>query len=78
MAHDAQQRRTGKYITGTASTAREKFQKFAESLPRAIGNPLYHWTHLELKRYFGCDKTLNGDTAEEIWNLCNESCSSPI
>ena len=66
-----------KYITGTASTAREKFQKFAESLPRAIGNPLYHWTHLELKRYFGCDKTLNGDTAEEIWNLCNEKLQQP-
>jgi glucuronate isomerase len=59
-----------KYITGD-STDREKFQKFAESLPRAIGNPLYHWTHLELKRYFGYDGVLNGDTAEEVWNLCN-------
>ncbi len=66
-----------KYITGTASTAREKFQKFAEALPRAIGNPLYHWTHLELKRYFGCDKQLNGDTAEEIWNLCNKRLQDP-
>lgn len=59
-----------KYITGD-STDREKFQRFAESLPRAIGNPLYHWTHLELKRYFGYDGALNGDTAEEVWNLCN-------
>ena len=66
-----------KYITGTASTPREKFQKFAEALPRAIGNPLYHWTHLELKRYFHCDKQLNGDTAEEIWNLCNERLQQP-
>ena len=66
-----------KYITGEKSTAREKFQKFAEALPRAIGNPLYHWTHLELKRYFGCDKPLNGDTAEEIWNLCNEKLQQP-
>ena len=66
-----------KYITGEKSTAREKFQKFAETLPRAIGNPLYHWTHLELKRCFGCDKQLNGDTAEEIWNLCNEKLHQP-
>ena len=40
------------YITGNAPE-REKFQKFAEALPRAIGNPMYHWCHLELKRYFG-------------------------
>lgn len=60
-----------KYITGKESTDREKFQKFAEALPRAIGNPLYHWTHLELKRYFGYDGVLNADTAEEVWNLCN-------
>lgn len=59
-----------KYITGD-STDREKFQMFAESLPKAIGNPLYHWTHLELKRYFGYDGVLNADTAEEVWNLCN-------
>jgi len=59
-----------KYITGD-STDREKFQMFAEALPKAIGNPLYHWTHLELKRYFGYDGVLNADTAEEVWNLCN-------
>lgn len=58
-------------ITGDASD-REKFQQFAEALPKAIGNPLYHWTHLELKRYFGYDGVLNADTAEEVWNLCNE------
>lgn len=58
-------------ITGTGSD-REKFQQFAEMLPKAIGNPLYHWTHLELKRYFGYDGVLNGDTAEEVWNLCNK------
>ena len=40
------------YITGSAPD-REKFQKFAEALPRAIGNPMYHWCHLELKNYFG-------------------------
>ncbi len=56
------------YITGGASD-REKFQKFAEALPKAIGNPLYHWCHLELKNYFGYEGVLNGDTAEEVWNL---------
>lgn len=58
------------YITGGASD-REKFQKWAETLEKAIGNPLYHWSHLELKRYFGYEGYLNGDTAEEVWNLCN-------
>jgi glucuronate isomerase len=57
-------------ITGSAGD-REKFQKFAEALPKAIGNPMYHWTHLELKRYFGYNGVLNADTAEEVWNLCN-------
>ena len=58
------------YITG-AATDREKFQKWAETLELAIGNPLYHWSHLELQRYFGYHGVLNGDTAEEVWNLCN-------
>ena len=58
-------------ITGCADN-RTKFQRFAEALPKAIGNPMYHWTHLELKRYFGYNGILNGDTAEEVWNLCNE------
>ncbi len=56
------------YITGDAP-AREKFQKFAESLPRAIGNPMYHWCHMELKNYFGFEGVLNGNTAEEVWQL---------
>ncbi len=60
-----------KYITGDASD-REKFQKWAETMPKLIGNPLYHWSHLELKYYFGFEGNLNGDTAEEVWNLCNE------
>ena len=59
------------YITGTKSD-RERFQKFAEALPMAIGNPMYHWTNLELRKYFGYQGVLNGDTAEEVWNLCNE------
>nr|WP_314459236.1 glucuronate isomerase [uncultured Clostridium sp.] len=60
-----------KYITGDA-TDREKFQKWAETMPKLIGNPLYHWSHLELQRYFGYTGYLNADTAEEVWNLCNE------
>lgn len=59
------------YITGDAPD-REKFQKWAETLEMAIGNPLYHWSHLELQRYFGYNGHLNGQTAEEVWNLCNE------
>jgi len=49
----------------------DKFQAFAKALPYAIGNPIYHWTHLELKRYFGIDEVLNGETADKIWE---ESC----
>lgn len=60
-----------RYITGDAPD-REKFQKWAETLEMAIGNPLYHWSHLELKKYFGYTGYLNSETAEEVWNLCNE------
>ncbi len=63
-------------ITGSASD-RIKFQRFAEALPLAIGNPMYHWTHLELKRYFDIDKPLTGESAEEIWNICNEKLQTP-
>ncbi|WP_033171338.1 glucuronate isomerase [Selenomonas sp. ND2010] len=59
-----------KYITGEASD-REKFQKFAETLPKAMGNPIYLNTHIELKRFFGCEEFLSGDTAEKIWNEAN-------
>ncbi len=59
-----------KYVTGDSSD-REKFQAWAETMPKLIGNPLYHWSHLELRRYFGYEGYLNGDTAEEVWNLCN-------
>ena len=50
----------------------EKFKAFARTVPMLIGNPIYHWTHLELKRYFGIDETLSEDTCEAIWNKCNE------
>ena len=66
-----------RYITGDA-TDREKFQKWAETLEVAIGNPLYHWSHLELKKYFGYDGYLNGDTAEEVWELCNKKLQNGL
>lgn len=56
------------YITSDAP-AREKFQKFAQVLPRAIGNPMYHWCHMELKNYFGYQGVLNETTAQEVWQL---------
>ena len=64
------------YITGDAPD-REKFQKWAETLELAIGNPLYHWSHLELRRYFGYEGVLNGDTAQEVWELCNQKLQEP-
>ncbi|WP_251495549.1 glucuronate isomerase [Otoolea muris] len=64
------------YITGDAPD-REKFQKWAETLETLIGNPLYHWSHLELQRYFGYKGHLSGETAEEVWNLCNEKLRTP-
>lgn len=63
------------FITGNRSD-KEKFFKWAETLPEAIGNPVYHWTHLELKRFFGIEKILSPETAEEIWNSCNEKLQS--
>ena len=60
-----------RFITGDAGD-REKFQKWAETLEMAIGNPLYHWSHLELKRYIGYDGCLNGRTAQEVWELCSD------
>ncbi|WP_047394724.1 glucuronate isomerase [Cetobacterium sp. ZOR0034] len=60
-----------KYITGDA-TDFEKFLAFAETMEYAYGNPLFHWSHLELKRYFGIEEVLNRKTAEIIWNKANE------
>jgi glucuronate isomerase len=58
-------------ITGNAPDA-SKFMAFAEALPYAIGNPMYHWAHLELKRYFDIEEQLDMTTAENIWDVCNE------
>lgn len=64
-----------KYITGDASDY-EKFQAFAKVMPYLIGNPMYHWSHLELKRYFGIEETLSPKTCEAIWTKCNEIINS--
>lgn len=64
-----------KYITGDASD-HDKFIAWAKCLGKAIGNPLHHWSHLELQRYFDCYKPLNENTAEEIWELCNKKLQS--
>jgi glucuronate isomerase len=60
-----------KYISGEA-TDHEKFLKWADTMPFCIRNPLYHWTHLELKRYFGIGKLLSRETAEEIYEKCSQ------
>ncbi len=64
-----------KYITGDASDW-EKFEKYAEVLGKAIGNPLYHWSHLELRRFFGYEGILNKQTAKEVWETANAKLQS--
>jgi glucuronate isomerase len=58
------------YITGDKPDY-EKFKKWAELMPYLIGNPLYHWNHLELQRYFGISEPLSSDTCDMIWEKCN-------
>ena len=66
-----------RFITGDAPD-REKFQKWAETIPLTLRNPLYHWSHLELKRPLGItDRLLGPDTAEGIWNECNAKLALP-
>lgn len=66
-----------RFCTGDASD-REKFQAWAETVPKCLRNPLYHWTHLELKRPFGIDdRLLSGGTAQSIWDECNERLAEP-
>lgn len=65
-----------KYITGDASDF-DKFIKYAETLPFTLRNPLYHWTHLELQRYFGITELLNTESATQIYNSCNELLKKP-
>jgi len=60
-----------KYITGN-STYKEKFEKWAETVPYAMRNPLYHWTHLELQRYFGIDELLTKKSVNKIYKNCSD------
>lgn len=60
-----------KMITGDGDEY-EKWVGFAKTMPLLIGNPIYHWTALELKRYFDIDTPLTEDTAKEIWDKCSE------
>ncbi|MGY5851087.1 glucuronate isomerase [Salegentibacter sp. F14] len=64
------------YITGDASD-KEKFMAWAKTVPNTLRNPLYHWTHLELKRYFGIDELLNEDSAERIYEEVNKQLQKP-
>jgi glucuronate isomerase len=66
-----------KYCTGKETSDWEKFEKWAETVPYTMRNPLYHWTHLELKRAFGVDKLLNPGTAKEIYDVCTEQLRTP-
>jgi glucuronate isomerase len=64
------------YVTGQESD-REKFKKWAETVPYTLRNPLYHWTHLELQRYFGITEILSPATADKIYDECSEKLNSP-
>ena len=66
-----------RYCTGDASDW-EKFQKWAETVPKTLRNPLYHWTHLELKFPFGiADRLLNSESAKPVWEACNAALAKP-
>ena len=65
-----------KYITGNASDE-EKFMKWAETVPYTMRNPLYHWTHLELQRYFGVTEVLNSASAKRIYDHCAALLKTP-
>ena len=64
------------YITGNKSDW-EKFEAWAATVPYTLRNPLYHWTHLELQRYFGIQELLSPSTARKIYDECNEKLQSP-
>jgi glucuronate isomerase len=65
-----------RYCTGD-TTDFEKFQKWAETVPYTLRNPLYHWTHLELQRYFDVYEILNGDSAQRIFDDCTAKLQTP-
>jgi len=65
-----------RFCTGDAEPF-AKFQAWAATVPHTLRNPLYHWTHLELKRYFGIDELLDESTAKRVWNQANEQLATP-
>ena len=79
---DASRNHTGWFDASIASgfiatIAMSLAMAVAFGVARAIGNPLYHWCHLELSVYFGYQGVLNGETAQEVWDLCAEKFSQP-
>ena len=66
-----------RFITGGRTPGRDRFQKFAEMMPKAIGNPMYDWVHLELARYFHSHVPLSGKTADEVWDLAGIALTQP-
>src|SRR5579862_1451205 len=65
-----------RYITGDADPF-DKFQAWAATVPHTLRNPLYHWTHLELTRYFGIDQLLDEESAARIWKEANARLATP-
>ena len=65
-----------RFCTGAAKPF-EKFQAWAATVPHTVRNPLYHWTHLELKRYFGIDDLLDEESAARIWKKANQQLATP-
>src|SRR3954454_12419837 len=65
-----------RFCTGDA-TPREKFDAWVRTVPQTLRNPLYHWTHLELKRYFGIDELLNESSADRVWETANAALATP-
>ncbi|MFT4168984.1 MAG: glucuronate isomerase [Dysgonomonas sp.] len=66
-----------RFCTGKDTTDWEKFEKWAETVPHTMRNPLYHWTHLELKTAFGVTKLLKPETAKEIFDICTAKLRTP-
>lgn len=67
---------TEDFMTGNQPD-QEKFRRFCEVLPLAVGNPLYHWCHLELRRFFGIDTLVSAETADALWDACNAKLKQP-
>ena len=71
VARDALLRRPGKNTSWATPPRAKKFMAWAKIMPYLLGNPLYHWTHLELQRYFDIYEPLSEKTAKDIWNRAN-------